>query len=215
MRERLKKHGRLMWMGLAVIAFAIAGLVEYTQLMQAFDLPQVMLLVPLVGALSVIILKKYSFLVPVCTVFLACVYQILAGGSNAIANLQTGAGSTAIILLQCLSVLLLFELFGMAGGALICVLIGKKRGICVGVLCCIAGVFLTLGPYVALFHNPLYPVLARNKLTSYAKEHFADQPVFERRVYYSMQTSDYQCRVVLSDGEIRVIYIGSDGEVGQ
>lgn len=215
MRERLKKRGKLMGMGLITIAFAIVGLVEYTQLVQAFDLPQMMLVIPLVGALAMIILRKYSFLAPVCTILLACVYQILAGESNAIANLQTGARSIAIILLQCLSVLLVFELLGMAGGALIRVLLGKKKGICVGVLCCIAGVILTLGPYFVLFRNPLYPLLARNKLTSYAEEHFAGEPIVEKRVYYSLQKSDYQCRVIMSDGQIRVIYIGSDGQVAQ
>lgn len=215
MRERLKKRGKLMGMGLITVAFAIVGLVEYTQLVQAFDLPQMILLMPLVGALAMIILRKYCFFVPACTILLACVYQILAGDSNAIADLQTGARSIAIILLQCLSVLLAFELLGMVGGALIRVLIGKKKGICVGVICCIVGVILTLGPYFALFHNPFYPLLARNKLKSYAEEHFADEPIVEKRVYYSLQKSEYQCRLVLSDGQIRVIYIGSDGQVVQ
>lgn len=215
MRERFKKHGKLMGMGLVTIAFAIAGLVEYTQLVQAFDLPQVMLITPLLGAFAMIILRKYSFFVPACTILLACVYQILAGGSNAIANLQTGAKSVAIILLQCLSVLLVFELLGMAGGALIRVLIGKKKGLGVGVPCCIVGIILILGPYFVLFRNPLYPLLARNKLTSYAKEHFANDPVVERKVYYSLQKSDYQCRVVMSDGQLCILYIDSDGQAIQ
>lgn len=215
MREWLKRRGKLMRMGLITIGFAVVGLIEYVQLVQAFDLPQMMLVIPLVGALTMILLKKYSFLVPVCTIFLACAYQVLAGESNAIANLQTGARGVTIVLLECLSVLIVFELMGMAGGALIRVLLGKRRSICVRILSCLAGVILTVGPYFLLFHNPFYPLLARNKLTSYAKEHFSDNPIVEKRVYYSLQRSNYQCRVVMSDGQICTLYIREDGQVTQ
>lgn len=215
MKERFKKYGKMVWMGLIIIVLSIVGLIEYMQLLQAFDLPQMIFVIPLVGALAMILLGKYSFIVPGCTIFLSCVYQILAGSSNAIAELQTSARSVAIILLECLSVLLIFELLGMAGGALVRILTKKKKGLWLGVVCCVAGVILTLGPYFVLFRNPLYPLLARNQLTSYAEEHFTDYPIVEKNVYYSMKVSDYQCRVVMSDGQVRVIYIGADGEVTQ
>ena len=202
-------------MGLIIIVLSIVGLIEYIQLVHSFDLPQMIFVIPLVGALAMIFLGKWSFVVPGCTIFLSCIYQILAGSANAIAELQTNARSVAIILLECLSVLVIFELLGMAGGALVRILTKKKKGLWLGVICCVAGVFLILGPYFILFQNPLYPLLARNKLISYAEEHFTDYPIVEKNVYYSMNVSDYQCRVVMSDGQIRVIYIGSDGEVTQ
>ena len=209
MKERMKKIRT----GLILIALTVVGLLEYVQLVQAFDLPQMMLVIPIVGALAMIFLGKIGFAVPICTVLLACFYQILAGDANAIAELQTSARSIAIILMECLSILLAFELIGMGGGALIRILAQKKKSLCTGVACTVVGVLLILGPYVALFHNPLYPVMARHKLTSYAEEHFTDYPIAEKKVYYSMQVSDYQCRVAMADGQIRVIFIGENGEV--
>lgn len=215
MKERLKKYGKVIRMGLMIIALSIIGMIEYIQLMQLFDLPQVMLVIPLIGALAMIFLGKWSFVVPGCTIFLSCIYQIMVGSSNALAELQTNARSIAIILIECLSVLMIFELLGMAGGALIRILVKKKKDVWLGVICCVAGVILTLGPYFVLFRNPLYPLLARNKLNSYAEEHFTDYPIAEKKVYYSMKVSDYQCRVIMSDGQVRVIYIESDGDVTQ
>ena len=209
MKERMK----IIRTGLILIALTVVGLLEYVQLVQAFDLPQMMFVIPIVGALAMIFLGKIGFAVPICTVLLACFYQILAGDANAIAELQTSAKSIAIILMECMSILLAFELIGMGGGALIRILTQKKKSLCTGVVCTVVGVLLILGPYVALFHNPLYPVMARHKLTSYAEEHFTDYPIAEKKVYYSMQVSDYQCRVAMADGQIRVIFIGENGEV--
>ncbi len=215
MKVQLRQRRKLIGTGLVIIVLTIAGLIEYAQLVQAFDIPQMLLVIPLVGALAMILLGKLSFSVPVCTVLLACVYQILAGDSNAVVNLQTSAGSIALILMECLSVLLLFELLGMGGGALIRILIQKKGRLAVGVICCVIGIIVIVGPYLALFHNPLYPVLARHRLGAYAKEHFTDYPIADKKIYYSMKVSDYQCRVVMADGQIRVIYIGEDGEIRQ
>lgn len=215
MRERLKKHGTMIRTGLIIIVLSVVGLIEYTQLVQSFDLPQMMLVIPLMGALAMIFLGKWSFAVPGCTIFLSCIYQILAVSSNALAELQTNTRSIVIILLECLSVLLVFELVGMAGGALVRILVKKKKALWLGVICLVAGVILTLGPYFILFRNPLYPLLARQKLVSYAEEHFTDYPIVEKNVYYSMNVSDYRCRVVMSDGQVRIIYIGMDGEVTQ
>lgn len=209
----MKERWRTIRTGLIMIALSVIGLLEYVQLVQAFDLPQMLLVIPLVGALAMIFLKKMSFVVPICTILLACIYQILAGDSNAIAELQTNATSIAIILMECLSILVVFELIGMGGGALIRVLLNKKKGLWLGVICCVLGVVVTVGPYFLLFHNPLYPLVARNKLTTYAEEHFTDYPIADKKVYYSMQISDYQCRVAMADGQIRVIYINEEGNV--
>lgn len=210
----MEERGKRIRTGIFLIILTVAGFFEYVQLVQEFDLPQVMLGMPIVGALAVIFLKKKAVAVVVaCTVLLACFYQILAGDTNAIAKLQTSAKSIAIILLECLSILLVFEFLGMAGGALIRILVRKKKNMGIAVACAAAGVVLVLGPYVALFHNPLYPVTARHKLASYAEEHFTDYPIAEKKVYYSMNVSDYQCRVSMADGQIRIIGIGDDGEV--
>lgn len=207
MREQWRKHGKMVRMGLLIIVLSIAGLIEYIQLAQSFDLPQVMLVIPVVGALSMIFLGKFSFFVPGCVIVLSCIYQILAGSENAIAELQTNARSVVTVWLGCLAVLLLFELLGMAGGALIRILTKRKKSLYIGVPGCILGILLVFGPYLALFRNPLYPLLARHRLTSYAEEHITDYPILEKKVYYSMSASAYQCRVTMSDGRIRMIYI--------
>ncbi len=211
----MKERWRTIRTGLIIIALSVIGLLEYVQLVQAFDLPQMMFIIPVVGALAMIFLRKISFVVLGCTILLSCVYQILAGDANAIAQLQTDARSIATILMECLSILVIFELIGMGGGALFRFILNKDKKIVIRVLGCILGVVITLGPYVALFHNPAYPIIARTKLTSYAEETFTDYPIAEKKVYYSMRVSEYQCRVSMSDGQIRVIYIDGDGNVAE
>ena len=209
----MKERWKTICTGLLIIAFTIVGVLEYMQLMQSFDLPQMLFVIPLVGAVSMIVLKKLSFLVPVCTILLSCIYQILAGDSNAVARLQTNASSVTIILVECLSILLVFEFIGIGGGALIRVLIDKKKSLAVGIIACVAGVLVTVGPYLAMFHNPLYPILARQQLNKYADEHFTDYAISDKSIYFSMQTSDYVCRVSMADGEIRVIYFDKAGMI--
>ena len=114
MRERWKKIRS----GLLIIVFSVIGLLEYIQLMQSFDLPQMLLVIPGLSTVAMIVLKKWSLLVPVCTIFLSCVYQILAGENNAISELQTNAVSVAIILLQCLSILIVFQFLAFPNFAL-------------------------------------------------------------------------------------------------
>lgn len=202
MKERWKKIRT----GLFIILFTVIGLLEYAQLMKSFDLPQVVLVMPLVGALTMITLRKWSFLVPVLTIAFSCMYQITAGNANAIYELRTNATSVAIVLLECLSVLIIFEAIGIGGGALIRVLINKNRKFALGIICCVLGVLVTLGPYLAIFHNPLYPITARMDLKQRAGEQFTDYAIADIKVYYSLQASTYVCRVSMSDGEIRMIY---------
>lgn len=209
----MKERWKTIRTGLLIIAFTIVGLLEYVQLMQSFDLPQMLFVVPLVGAVSMIVLKKLCFFVPVCTILLSCIYQILAGDANAITRLQTNASSVTIILFECLSILIVFEFIGIGGGALIRVLIDKKRSLAAGIIACVAGVLVTVGPYLVMFHNPLYPIMARQQLSRYADEHLADYVIAEKNVYFSMQTSDYICRVSMADGEIRIIYFDKDGTI--
>lgn len=201
----MKKHGKMIRLGMVIILLSIVGMVEYIQLEQAFDLPQTILVLPPVGAVAMIFLGKLSFFVPICTAFLSCIYQIFAGSSNAIADLQTDVQSVLTVLLKCLSILIAFELTGMAGGALIRILTRKRSGLWQGIVCCVAGVFLIFAPYLFLFRNPLYPVQARYTLMSYADENFTDSPILKKQVYYSMQASDYQCRVVMAEDRKSVV----------
>lgn len=191
---------------LCVIFFTVIGLLEYVQLMESFDLPQIILLMPVVGALTMITLKKWSFLVPVLTIVFSCIYQITAGNANAIYELRSNATSVALVLLQCLSVLLIFQGMGMGGGALIRVLINKNKKAGLGIVSCVLGLVLTLGPYLTIFHNPLYPLSARLALKQKAEQQFTDYAIGGKRVYYSLQDSQYVCRVSMSDGQIRMIY---------
>ena len=81
MRERWKKIRT----GTLTIAFIIIGILEYGALMKYFDLPQVMLIVPLIGAASYIFLKKSCLTVFGCTALCSALYQLVAGDANAIA----------------------------------------------------------------------------------------------------------------------------------
>ena len=107
MKERWKKIRVGVW----IVVLVVIGVVEYIQLMDSFDLPQVMLIMPIVGAVAFITLRKYSFVVPVFTILFASAYQIVAGNSNAMTYLQSDAGSIARILMYVLPVCMVFELW--------------------------------------------------------------------------------------------------------
>lgn len=209
MEERWKK----LRAGVLIIVFVVVGVIEYIQLMDSFDLPQVMLVMPIVGAASFITLRKYSFIVPSCTVLIACAYQIVAGDSNAMRYLQTDAGSIARVLMYVLPICMLFELLGMGAGALVRVLINKKKPRAVGVVCLILGLFIVFGPYELLFKNPLYPIQARIRLNQFAEDKYNDYEIGEKKVYFSLNTSDYQCRVIMADGVVHLIYNNRNGDI--
>lgn len=211
MKERWKTIATGLWL----IVLTILGVFEYVQLMKSFDLPQILLVVPLLGAVSVLVLKKKCFFILAGTVLLSCMYQILVGDTNVVARLQTSPASITVILLECLSVLIVFELLGMGGGALIRMLPDKNKKLVMRAVACVAGVLVTLGPYFVMFHNPMYPITARLQLKDYAEEHFTDYPIAQKKVYYSMQNSDYMCRVSMADGKIRIIAFDADGTIKQ
>ena len=60
MREQRWKRLRT---GLLIIAFSAIGMLEYVQLVQAFDLPQMMLVVPVVSVIAMLLLGKYLSLI--------------------------------------------------------------------------------------------------------------------------------------------------------
>ena len=57
MREQRWKRLRT---GLLIIALSVIGMLEYVQLVQAFDLPQMLLVVPVVSVIAMLLLGKYS-----------------------------------------------------------------------------------------------------------------------------------------------------------
>ena len=176
MREQRWKRLRT---GLLIIAFSAIGMLEYVQLVQAFDLPQMMLVVPMVSVIAMLLLGKYSFFVPVCTIVLASAYQILAGSENAVAELQTSARSIAIILFECLLVLMIAQFIGLGLGAAARTL-GKKN------------------------KKRVVKIVADKTITDY--------PIADKKVYYSLNDSRYMCRVIMSDGQVRVLYLDENGE---
>ena len=204
MREQRWKRLRT---GLLIIAFSAIGMLEYVQLVQAFDLPQMMLVVPVVSVIAMLLLGKYSFFVPVCTIVLASAYQILAGSENAVAELQTSARSIAIILFECLLVLMIAQFIGLGLGAAARTLGKKNKKRVVKIVIGVVFAVVSLVPYLLLFHNPLYPMTARHRLKS-----FADYPIADKKVYYSLNDSRYMCRVIMSDGQVRVLYLDENGE---
>lgn len=71
---------------------------------------------------------------------------------------------------------------------------------------------VSLVPYLLLFHNPLYPMTARHRLKSFADKAITDYPIADKKVYYSLNDSRYMCRVIMSDGQVRVLYLDESGE---
>ncbi len=208
MRERWKKIRT----GVLIVVFVILGVLEYVQLMYSFDIPQVVLTLPIVGAVSVIVLRKLSLAVPVCTALLSCIYQIVGGESNAVNYLQTGATGITRVILYVLPVCLIFELLGMGGGALIRLFMNREKGKGVRALCLAAGILITVGPYAFLYQNPLYPIQARMKLSDFAEENYTDYEIAGKDMYFDLASSSYRCRVFMADGKLRLVYFDENGE---
>lgn len=193
MKERLK----IILGGLGIIIFAIIGLWEYMQMFMCFDLPQVIVVMPVVGAVAAVWLRKYSFLVLAAVTAVSVVYQLV----------EKGGGSRIAIILNILPIILILTLVGIAGGFLVRVLLNRQRPKPAGIICCILGAVITFGGGAAMFGNPFYPFVARHAIHSYAQKYDTEQyRVSKVTVYYSIEDLEYQGRVEMSDGVVYAVY---------
>lgn len=200
MKERFKKISK----GLMIIVFSLAGMWEYMQLYLYFDLPQVIVLMPVFGCLAAIFLKKISFVVPAVTIVISVVYQMIENRVSAAGIVEN---SKINIILNILPVIILFMMLGIGAGFLVRVLINRKKSRAVGIICCVLGIVLTFGSGVMMFGNPLYPFLARGAVGSYA-EKYDDQGyrVSQVVVFYSLEELEYGAKVIMSDGVVHALY---------
>lgn len=200
MKERFKKISA----GLLITLLSLVGLWEYMQLYLFFDIPQAVVILPVVGALSAILLKKLGWVVPGVAVLICIVYQLVEKRSSSVGIVET---SKVKVILSILPVIIIFMILGIAGGFLVRVLIRRKRSLAVGIFCCLLGVFLTFGSSVVMFGNPLYPFMAKASINHYAKKFQSDSyKISEVSVYYSLEDLQYQGRVVMSDGIVYALY---------
>ena len=98
MKERWKKIST----GLIVVFLSVAGLWEYMQLYLYFDLPQAIVILPMIGAIAQIILKKFGWIVPVLTAVISVVYQLVEKRSSCVGIVEL---SRAKVLLSILPVM--------------------------------------------------------------------------------------------------------------
>lgn len=200
MKERLKK----ILTGLGIIALSVAGLWEYIQLFMYYDVPQPVIIMPLIGMLTAVFIRKIWFVVPICTALICIVYQMVDEGKNFEGIVTI---SKFNIILNILPVIIILMLVGIAGGFLVRVLINGRKPRALGIFCCMAGVVVTLGAGLVMYQNPLYPFMARHAIVSYGKTFNKDNyKVSEVQVFYSMEDQEYQGRVVMSDGVIYPLY---------
>lgn len=209
MKERWKRIRTGVW----ITVFSAMGALEYIQLMYSFDLPQVILLMPFIGALSYVVLQKPGFIVLIGTALLSGLFQIFAGDANAVSQLSTDTAGTVYVILYVLPVCLIFEAVGMGAGALIRVCINKRGRPASSIVCLVLGLLLIIGPYEALYRNPLYPLQARLKLNRYVDEAYTDYEISKRDIYFDLSSSSYRCRVIMADGRIRLACLENDGTV--
>lgn len=200
MKERLK----IILTGLGIIIFAVVGLWEYMQMYLYFDIPQAIVIMPVVGALAAILLRKYCFVVLPAMIAVSVVYQLVEDGVSSVGSVD---GSKIGIMLNILPILTAFMMIGIGGGFLVRVLVNGNKSRVAGIICCVLGVLVTFGAGLAMFRNPLYPFLAKNAIHRYAEKYESEQyAVSEVIVYYSYDELEYQGKVVMSDGVIYVIY---------
>lgn len=209
MKERWNKIRTGVW----ITVFSAMGALEYMQLMYSFDLPQIILLMPIIGALCFIVLQKPGFLVLIGTALLSCLFQIFAGSANAVSELSADTAGIASVILYVLPICLIFQALGMGAGALIRVFFDRRGRKISAVVCLALGLLLVIGPYTALYRNPLYPLQARLKLEKYAEEKYKDEVISKKNIYFDLNTSLYRCRIIMADGRIYLAGFGEDGTV--
>lgn len=200
MRERLK----IILTGLGIIIFAVTGLWEYIQMFLYFDIPQVIVVMPVAGMLAAISLRKYCFAVLPSMIAVSVVYQLVEDQASVIGSTDS---SKIQIMLNILPILVAFMLIGIGGGFLVRVLINRKKSGAAGIICCVLGVLVTFGGSLVMFRNPLYPFMARYAIRQYADQYDSEHyKVSEVVVYFSYEELEYQGRVVMSDGVIYPVY---------
>ncbi|MGN1205669.1 MAG: hypothetical protein ACI4SQ_01635 [Eubacterium sp.] len=194
MKERFKKIMNV----LCLVIFSVAALWEYMQFFMYYDLPQIVVILPIIGLLAGMILRKWSFLLLGTTTLMAIVFQIIQDPQDGLGYVEI---SKVSVVLKILPAVLLFLLIGIVAGLLASVVFHKKRNISVRILCCGFGILLALAGGIILFRNPLYPFAARHQIRQYAQKFDTKEyPVSDVVVYYSYSDLQYLGRVVMSDG---------------
>ena len=208
MKERFKKIKNV----LLVVFLSVAGMWEYMQFFMYHDFPQAVVVLPIIGFLAGFFLKKWGFLTLATTALMSLVFQWIQSPQDTLGYVET---SKVAIILQILPAVLAFLLLGILGGLVASIFLQKERNITLRILCLGMGIILTLGSGIFLFRNPLYPFVARQKISQYAKKYDTKEyPVSEVNVYYSFSDLEYLGRVVMSDGVIHPLaHHRSTGEV--
>lgn len=207
MKERFKKIMNVLFL----VIFSIAALWEYMQFYMYYDLPQIVVVLPIIGLLAAVALKKWSFILLGTTALTSIVFQIIEDPQDGLGYVDT---SKIEIIVKILPAVLLFLLIGIAAGLLVRMAFRKDRHISLRILFCGLGIIVALAAGIILFRNPLYPFIARHQIHRYAQKYDTkDYPVSDVVVYYSYTDLQYLGRVVMSDG---VIYpLSHDMQTGE
>lgn len=197
---------------LLLVIFSIAALWEYMQFFMYYDLPQIVVVLPIIGLLAAVFLKKWSLLLLGTTTLMSIVFQIIQDPQDGLGYVEI---SKPTIVLRILPAVLLFLLIGIVGGLLVRVCFCKDRHISLRIFCCGVGILMALAGGIFFFRNPLYPFIAKHQIHAYAKKYDTKEyPVSEVVVYYSYTDLQYLGRVVMSDGAIHPLsHDMSSGEV--
>ncbi|CDD35345.1 unknown [Roseburia sp. CAG:309] len=196
MKERFKKLMNV----LALVIFSIAALWEYMQFYMYYDLPQIVVVLPIIGLLAAVALKKWSFILLGTTALTSIVFQFIEDPQDGLGYVDT---SKIEIIVKILPAVLLFLLIGIAAGLLVRVAFRKDRHISLRILFCGLGIIVAFAAGIILFRNPLYPFIARHQIHRYAQKYDTKEyPVSDVVVYYSYTDLQYLGRVVMSDGVI-------------
>lgn len=202
--EKMKERLKIILTGLGIIIFAVIGLWEYIQMFLYFDIPQAIVVMPIAGMVAAITLRKYCFIILPSMAAVSVVYQLV---EDQVSFVGTTDSSKIQIILNIIPILVAFMLIGIGGGFLVRVLINRNKSRGVSIICCVLGIFVTFGGSLVLFHNPLYPFMARHAIHRYAEKYDSEgYKVSEVTVYFSYEELEYQGWVVMSDGVIYPVY---------
>ena len=85
MKERFKKIMNVLYL----VIFSIAALWEYMQFFMYYDLPQIVVILPIIGLLAAVALKKWSFLLLGTTTLMAVVFQLIEDPQDGLGYVDT------------------------------------------------------------------------------------------------------------------------------
>ena len=204
-RNKQKKFYFLL-KSLAIVVASLVALWEFIQLFVSYDIPQVIVIMPIIGLLTALIVGKYFFIPTVLGLIMSAAYLNFEKEPQFIAN----NASDISTFLNLGIIIVVFTFIGAVGGL---ILRKAVKGLDTKVLrpiLAVVGIALAIAPGIVFYRNPLYPIFPRTSISEAAKQfEKTDYKIVKTTILYNFDSLEYEARVVMVDGVIYPLYYNS------